>query len=112
METQILFHHTEGTSYGNLMQSFYFLSNVIICIFAGALVQNAIKPFILAVSQKACIFEKRNDYFYDHNVYNDLISLLSHENDCILICGESISKMLNQVSIITRCPSQVYILVI
>ena len=45
-----------------------FLVNLIISIFAGALVQKAIKPFILAVTQKACIFEKRNDYFCDDNV--------------------------------------------
>ena len=65
---------------------FHQLNNMLICRCTCT------KSYILAVTRKACIFKKRNDYFCDHNVYNDLISLLSHENDCILFCGESISK--------------------
>jgi hypothetical protein len=50
-------------------------------------------PFLIAASDKTCIKIEQQNFFTGTNIYEQLISILSTENDRVLSCGNDKSKL-------------------
>ena len=57
---------------------------------SGSLLKQVLIPFLIAVSNKTCI---KDNLFTGANMYEELISSLSTENDLVLSCGKEKSEL-------------------
>ena len=59
---------------------------------SGTLLKQVVIPFLIAISNKTCITKEQENFFTATNMYEQLISILSTENDLGLTCGKDKSK--------------------
>ncbi|KAL5505798.1 hypothetical protein EMCRGX_G007303 [Ephydatia muelleri] len=55
---------------------------------SGSLLKQVLIPFLIAVSNKICIKKEQDNLFTGANMYEELISSLSTDNDLVLSCGK------------------------
>ena len=62
---------------------------------SGSLLKQVLLPFLIAVSNKTCIKKEQDNLklFTGANMYEELISSLSTENDLVLSCGKEKSEL-------------------
>ena len=60
---------------------------------SGSLLKQVLIPFLIAVSNKTCIKKEQDNLFTGANMYEELISSLSTENDLVLSCGKVKSEL-------------------
>ena len=60
---------------------------------SGSLLKQVLIPFLIAVLNKTYIKKEQDNLFTGANMYEELISSLSTENDLVLSCGKEKSEL-------------------